>query len=172
MILATRPLQETTFCCGKSMAFHQVVESKSYYALSFHNVCVQAHTDTRRTNIDRSSLTPPAPVHGTHTRSAFGGGFQRLLTFELFPATPFYMRFSMFSQPGFHNVLAMGNELNKYSFWDLDRLEEGQGARDEGTPAVAGAAKRKRGVAQKVIAGNAFGRESSLGSNASSSSKS
>ncbi|KAL1296983.1 hypothetical protein AAFC00_004582 [Neodothiora populina] len=71
---------------------------------------------------DASSPEPPIPEPGVHTRSAFGGRFQLLLTFELWPATPFYMRFGLFNQPHHRPMLAMGDELSKYSFWDLQHL--------------------------------------------------
>lgn len=124
-------------------------------------------------SIDSSSLTPPVPVHGIHTRSAFGGRFQRLLTFELMPAAPFYMRFSLFSRPDLHPILAMGNEVSKYSFWDLRRLQDGYAPTEErGTLTRVGRKKRSRNGAGESVFGSfastKLGREGSTTSNASS----
>ncbi|KAF1353855.1 WD40-repeat-containing domain protein [Delphinella strobiligena] len=120
-----------------------------------------------------NDLTPPVPVHGVHTRSAFGGRFQRLLTFELMPAAPFYMRFSLFSRPDRHPILAMGNEVSKYSFWDLRRLQDGHvPAEERGTWSRVNRKKRSRtGAGESVFgsfASTKLGREGSTTSNASS----
>ena len=77
---------------------------------------------------DSSAPVPPSDAApSTHvfreTRSAFGGGYQRLLQFETVDTTPFYMRFSLFSQPFKAPVLVIGNEKSKVFFWDLQRLE-------------------------------------------------
>lgn len=68
---------------------------------------------------------PPVAKPGLYTRSAFGGRFQRLLTFDMPNTSPFYMRFSLFAGPNHHPILAMGNERSKFSFWDLQALEDG-----------------------------------------------
>ena len=73
-----------------------------------------------------NSADPPpvdAPIPGTaqsFTRSAWGGSFQRLLTFDMPDTVPFYLRFSLFE-----NMLAMGNTKSKLSFWDLAKIETG-----------------------------------------------
>jgi polycomb protein EED len=77
---------------------------------------------------DSSAPVPPSDAApSTHvfreTRSAFGGGYQRLLQFETVDTTPFYMRFSLFSQPFRAPILVIGNEKSKVFFWDLQRLE-------------------------------------------------
>lgn len=74
------------------------------------------------------------PGPGVFTRSAFGGRFQRLLTFEMPYTSIFYMRFSLFDRPGFHPMLVMGNQKSRFSFWDLQRLEEGLDVIDENAP--------------------------------------
>ncbi|KAF2222732.1 WD40-repeat-containing domain protein [Elsinoe ampelina] len=66
---------------------------------------------------------PPMPELGKSTRSAFGGRFQRLLTFDMPNSSPFYMRFSLFDRPDYHPILVMGNEKSRFSFWDLYALE-------------------------------------------------
>jgi len=124
-------------------------------------------------SIDTFSLTPPVPIQGFHTRSAFGGRFQRLLTFELVSAAPFYMRFSLFSQPGHHPILAMGNELSKYSFWDLRRLQDGYTPQEErGTVIKTSKKKRSRSTIGEGVSGSFANtnlwREGSTTSNASS----
>lgn len=59
------------------------------------------------------------------TRSAWGGRFQRLLSFN----TPeiekeFYLRFSLFHRVGHAPILAAGNKSHSnVFFWDLERLE-------------------------------------------------
>ena len=79
------------------------------------------------------------------------------------------MRFGLFDQPGHRPMLAMGNELSKYSFWDLQRLQEGYDPGDE----IVKPAKKKRGrVPGEIalgVAGANQGREESTASNASSS---
>jgi polycomb protein EED len=80
------------------------------------------------------------------------------------------MRFGLFDQPGFRPILAMGNELSKYSFWDLQRIEEGYELGDE---AAVKPVRKKRGrnageTALNTIGAN-LGREGSSTSNASSS---
>lgn len=119
------------------------------------------------------SVSPPLPTHGVQTRSAFGGRFQRLLTFELFPAAPFYMRFSLFNAPGHRPILAMGNELSKYSFWDLRRLQTGHDPSEEIPERKS--RKKKRGHHHQLNSegslaglGTTLGREGSSASNTSS----
>lgn len=77
---------------------------------------------------DSSAPVPPSDAApSTHvfreTRSAFDGGYQRLLQFETVDTTPFYMRFSLFSQPFKAPILVIGNEKSKVFFWDLQWLE-------------------------------------------------
>jgi len=67
---------------------------------------------------------PPMPGYGRATRSAFGGDFQRLYTFDMTNVGPFYMRFGLFKEPGYRPMLVMGNTKARFSFWDLQRLEE------------------------------------------------
>jgi len=67
---------------------------------------------------------PPMPGYGRATRSAFGGDFQRLCTFDMTNVTPFYMRFGLFKEPGYRPMLVMGNTKARFSFWDLQRFEE------------------------------------------------
>ncbi|KAK4499130.1 hypothetical protein PRZ48_009642 [Zasmidium cellare] len=73
---------------------------------------------------------PPIPVPGDQTRSSFPHdsrfrGFQRLLTLDISNTSRFYHRFGLFHSPGMRPILAMGNEQSAYSFWDLQRLDEG-----------------------------------------------
>jgi hypothetical protein len=67
---------------------------------------------------------PPMPGYGRATRSAFGGDFQRLYTFDMTNIEPFYMRFGLFKEPGYRPILVMGNIKARFSFWDLQRFEE------------------------------------------------
>ncbi|KAI9821234.1 MAG: hypothetical protein M1827_003969 [Pycnora praestabilis] len=71
--------------------------------------------------------TAPSTHEFRETRSAFGGGYQRLLQFEAPQTDLFYLRFGFFNQPEKHPILAMGNEASKIFFWDLERLEEWSG---------------------------------------------
>jgi hypothetical protein len=73
---------------------------------------------------DHSPPEPPMPGYGRATRSAFGGGFQRLYTFDMTNVEPFYMRFGLFKEPGYRPVLVMGNIKARFSFWDLQKFEE------------------------------------------------
>lgn len=67
--------------------------------------------------------TPPEAKPGLATRSAFGGHFQRLLTFDMQHTSTFYMRFSLFAGAYHHPILVMGSGRSKFSFWDLQALE-------------------------------------------------
>lgn len=78
----------------------------------------------------------------SYTRSAFGGRFQRLLTFDMVNAEPFYMRFGLYDRPHHRPMLVMGNIKARFSFWDLQKLEEGYDAEE----LTAKGKKRKKGV--------------------------
>jgi hypothetical protein len=65
------------------------------------------------------------PTHGLATRSAFGGTFQRLLTFDMMHINPFYMRFGLLQTSNLRPMLAMGNIKARFSFWDIQKIEEG-----------------------------------------------
>ena len=75
-----------------------------------------------------SSIEPPARAPTTHefrpTRSAWGGGYQRLFQFDAPKTPPFYVRFSLFQAPLKRPILAIGNNESKVYFWDLQMLEE------------------------------------------------
>jgi hypothetical protein len=73
---------------------------------------------------DSEPPEPPMPGYGRATRSAFGGDFQRLYTFDMTNIEPFYMRFGLFREPGYRPMLVMGNIKARFSFWDLQRFEE------------------------------------------------
>ncbi|KAA6414919.1 MAG: hypothetical protein FRX48_01669 [Lasallia pustulata] len=86
-----------------------------------------------------SSDNPPPPASTaptahtfTPTRSAFGGGYQRLLEFDCKETTSFYIRFSLFHRPWQRPMLVIGNENSKVYFWDLQRLEDWTEADDIG----------------------------------------
>jgi polycomb protein EED len=109
------------------------------------------------TSIAVTSRTPvTVPANSTSgTRSAWGGRFQRLLQFDLPDTNQFYIRFSIFHEPGRHPILTAGNERSKAFFWDLQRLEEA------GTCDEAQGNKANLGLPRHV-------REGSVSSNASS----
>jgi len=67
---------------------------------------------------------PIADHKAGYTRSCFGGKFQVLLQFSTPLTTVFYMRFGLFHQPDQRPILAAGNEKSRFSFWDLQSLEE------------------------------------------------
>ena len=75
-----------------------------------------------------SNTEPPARAPTTHefrpTRSAWGGGYQRLFQFDAPKTPPFYVRFSLFQAPFRRPILAIGNNESKIYFWDLQSLEE------------------------------------------------
>lgn len=78
---------------------------------------------------------PAVPVPGSQTRSAFPHesgfrGFQRLITLDMPNTSRFYHRFGLLHAPGMRPILAMGNELSVYYFWDLQRLDEGIDPKD------------------------------------------
>lgn len=90
------------------------------------------------------------PGQGSLTRSAFGGTFLRLLTFDMVSIEPFYMRFGLLKQQGQRPMLAMGNIRARYSFWDLQRFEERATAGKDSTTVVK-SEKRKRILAKKLL---------------------
>ena len=80
---------------------------------------------------------PPIPSPGVYTRSSFphalnSRGYQRLLTFEMPNTDRFYQRFSLLHAPGMRPILAMGSQLSRFLFWDLQKLEEGYDPNEEG----------------------------------------
>lgn len=76
-----------------------------------------------------SRAVPPTAAEAptTHewreTRSAWGGGFERLCQFEITKTDPFFMRFGLFTRAGCHPVLAMGSTTGRVNVWDLCRTE-------------------------------------------------
>lgn len=101
---------------------------------------------------------PPIPAVSEYTRSAFphpanSRGFQRLLTFDMPSTDRFYQRFSLYNSPGSRPILAMGNQLSKMYFWDLQTIEEGFGPGEDDV--------RKRG--RKLKAGTKSSNGSSHG---------
>lgn len=85
---------------------------------------------------DNHPPEPPMPGYGRATRSAFGGGFQRLCTFDMMNVAPFYMRFGLFKEPGYRPMLVMGNTKARFSFWDLQRFEERRSTSKKPVPPV------------------------------------
>ncbi|KAI9714684.1 MAG: hypothetical protein M1812_006349, partial [Candelaria pacifica] len=73
----------------------------------------------------------PSTHESKDTRSAFGGGYQRLLQFEVPNVNEFYMRFGFFHMPFKHPVLAIGNLGCEVYFWDFQRFEEWTGDEKE-----------------------------------------
>lgn len=75
----------------------------------------------------RSSPPTPAEAPTTHewceTRSAWGGGFERMCQFEIVGTDPFFMRFGLFTRANCHPVLAMGSTTGRVNMWDLCRTE-------------------------------------------------
>ena len=129
--------------------------------LRFCGDCILSHaaatnTNERRTNAihlwkidgfnssDSVPTDPPLPGPNIYTRSAFGGRFQRLLTFDMPDTNPFYIRFSLFDGLSGHPILVMGNQKSKYCFWDLQKLEQGPDGNDIAS-AKRSASKRRRG---------------------------
>lgn len=74
------------------------------------------------------------PAHTTEspeTRSAFGSGWQQLLTLDSPNCSAYYMRFGLFHAPSNHPILAIGNARQQVFFWDLQSLEQGITGPDE-----------------------------------------
>jgi len=104
-----------------------------------HAATTSGHDAERRSNAillwriagfnsaDPPPTDPPMPGSAqSYTRSAWGGRFQRLLTFDMPDTVPFYMRFSIFeAMHGGHPMLVMGNTKSRFSFWDLAKIEKG-----------------------------------------------
>ncbi|KAG0636193.1 WD40-repeat-containing domain protein [Tuber brumale] len=87
-----------------------------------------------------SRLPPPArdKAPTTHewraTRSAFGGGFDRLLQFSIPDTEPFFMRFGIFARARADTFLAMGSTSGRVHMWNLLRTEMcGKSPGDTGT---------------------------------------
>ena len=99
---------------------------------------------------------PPMPAPDVHTRSAFqhsprSRGFQRLLTFSMPHTDRFYQRFGLLHTPGMRPILCMGNQVSKYFFWDLQRLEEGCDPMDEKKSKKPRGRKAKAGVSSENL---------------------
>ena len=108
--------------------------SAYYSSLTFYNDLIISRCSNENMivvwRIDEfdSSVEPPARAPTTHefrpTRSAWGGGYQRLFQFDAPKTPPFYVRFSLFNAPMKRPMLAIGNNESKIYFWDLQTLEE------------------------------------------------
>ena len=98
---------------------------------------------------DNNPPEPPMPGYGRATRSAFGGGFQRLCTFDMTNVEPFYMRFGLFKGLGHRPMLVMGNVKARFSFWDLQRFEERRMTNKNSTTVIDDK-KRIKGLVEEV----------------------
>ena len=92
---------------------------------------------------------PPVPTPGTQTRSSFPHdeeyrGFSRLLTLDIPYTDRFYHRFGLYHADGKRPILCMGDQLTRYCFWDLQRLEEGIDPLDRPSMRPKKKAKAKR----------------------------
>ncbi|KAF2718602.1 WD40 repeat-like protein [Polychaeton citri CBS 116435] len=96
-------------------------------------------------------FTPVLPEPGKATRSAFphapqSRGFRRVVTLDMPHTDRFYLRFGLLHAPNMRPILVMGNQRSRFSFWDLQLLEEGW------SPAIEDRVGRpKRTVAQKSV---------------------
>ncbi|KAI5204290.1 WD40 repeat-like protein [Aureobasidium subglaciale] len=104
---------------------------------------------------DMNPPEAPMPGCGRPTRSAFGGTFQRLLTFDMMSVEPFYMRFGLLKKHGHRPMLVMGNIKARFSFWDLQRFEERRPAKKK-LKAVVKSNKRDKDLARQVLINNAM----------------
>ena len=98
--------------------------------------------------LDPPPSRPPTDASSRTTTSAFGGSYQRLLQFDVPDTTSFYMRFSLFNQPGARPLLAIGNIKGRVFFWDLQSLEEwdgGGGTGSDSDGAVSGVNRLEAG---------------------------
>ncbi|KAI5272626.1 WD40 repeat-like protein [Aureobasidium subglaciale] len=102
---------------------------------------------------DMNPPEAPMPGCGRPTRSAFGGTFQRLLTFDMMSVEPFYMRFGLLKKHGHRPMLVMGNIKARFSFWDLQRFEERRPAKKK-LKAVVKSNKQDKGLARQVLINN------------------
>ncbi|GIZ43898.1 hypothetical protein CKM354_000711000 [Cercospora kikuchii] len=86
--------------------------------------------------IDGFDADEPPPEHpaileaGQYTGSSFDHdegyhGFARLLTLDIPHTDRFYHRFGFFHAEGKRPLLCMGDQLTRFSFWDMQRFEEG-----------------------------------------------
>ena len=85
----------------------------------------------------------PAPLDvggsASASRSAFGGGYQRLLQFGAPHTQPFFMRFGLSRPLAGRPMLAMGTTEGRVLCWDLQSLEEWEDPRGAGPDAEGGA---------------------------------
>ena len=105
---------------------------------------------------DDPPLNPPIPSPGVSTRSSFDHpqhtrGFQRLLTFDMPDTGRFYLRFDLLHTTGMRPILAMGNEKSQFSFWDLQKLEEGYDESEITKFKKPKGRKAKKGVATAAV---------------------
>ena len=71
-------------------------------------------------DVPQGTVTQRA-VSVTTFRGSIGSG-----TFDAKSTARFYLRFGLFHQPNMRPILAMGNEMSKFYFWDLQKCEEGE----------------------------------------------
>ncbi|USW54257.1 Putative polycomb protein EED [Septoria linicola] len=108
---------------------------------------------------------PPIPEAGYSTRSSFPHdedfrGFARLLTMNIPHTDRFYHRFGLLHADGMRPILCMGDQETRFSFWDLQRFEEGidpldrpsnkprkKGGRKKKGPNVLGELRRSESIA-------------------------
>lgn len=135
-------------------------------AVGENKVCLWQIDDFEPSKYTGENALPQAPGPSMYkpsfTRSAFGAGFTRLLTFEVKFSSLFYMRFGLFHQPGKHPILCAGNERSKVHFWDLQQLEEGPPGP---TPSLRWAGHAKKSISHPSLNGDvseASGRAATL----------
>jgi polycomb protein EED len=84
---------------------------------------------------DPAPLEPAIPIVGKNTLSSFPHeegfrGFRRIATLSMPSTERFYQRFGLFHKPGKRPLLAMGNHVSRFYFFDLQKLEEGTDIRE------------------------------------------
>jgi polycomb protein EED len=100
---------------------------------------------------DPAPLEPAIPIVGKNTLSSFPHeegfrGFRRIATLSMPSTERFYQRFGLFHKPDKRPLLAMGNHVSRFYFFDLQKLEEGTDIREYKGKARRGGSRGGRGA--------------------------
>jgi polycomb protein EED len=107
---------------------------------------------------DPTPTEPAIPIVGKSTLSSFPHeqgfhGFRRIATLSMPSTERFYQRFGLFHKPGKRPLLAMGNHVSRFYFFDLQKLEEGTDIREYASKSKRGGYRGGRKQTRPTAAG-------------------